>query len=64
MTGLSKRDEILKISLVSLNSKLGDLIQKHKIENEIDEIEWHFKPIFGPYVDHMKFLKMRRDMIL
>ena len=25
----------------------GDLIQKYKIENNLDEIEWHFKPIRG-----------------
>ena len=34
---------------MNLNNRIirGDLIQKQKMENNLDEIEWHFNPIRG-----------------
>ena len=38
---------MLKITSLKERRTRGDLIQKFKIENNLDEIEWPFNPNFG-----------------
>ena len=42
-----KRCEMLKITSLKERRTRGDLIQKFKIENNLDEIEWPFNPNCG-----------------
>ena len=43
----TQRCEILKLTSLEERRIRGDLIQKFKIENKQDEIDWFFEPITG-----------------
>ena len=43
----TQRCEILKLTSLEERRIRGDLIQKFKIENKLDEIDWFFEPITG-----------------
>ena len=42
------RCEILNLTSLTERRVRGDLIQKFKIEKQLDEVNWSFEPITGP----------------